>query len=222
VVIGDGLPARSAEAFLTVLAEDARFRDLPVGLYGLVPPSDKLANVARCRDPQRLIERLAPLVRMHAFEGALKRLVKSIDSKGMHDAATGLLNAEAFGRELSRAIDDAGERGVGLSLARFSFDDFVALRVSLDAARLMGRLIRNIDFGCRQDDGSVLIALIDADLRSAHVAARRLGSVLRHTMLRPNDKEPRLIPTVTLATLKPKDTLLSLMARVAPRQVAAE
>jgi hypothetical protein len=40
-------------------------------------------------------------------------------------------------------------------------------------------------------------------------------------MLRPDRERPALAPSVTLATLKPKDTLLTLMARVAPRPVAA-
>ena len=222
VVIGDGLPLRSVEAFLTVLAEDARFRDLPVALLGAAHAPDDLPNVVRSRDPQRLVERMLPLVRMHAFEAALKRLLKSIESKGMHDAETGLLNAEAFGQELARAIDDAGERGVALSLAHFSFEEEIDRRSSFDAARLLGRLIRNTDFACRQDDGSILVAFADTDLRYAHVAARRLASVLRHTMLRPSQDQTQITPNVTLATLKSNDTLLTLLARVGPRRVAAE
>ena len=222
IVIGDGLPVRSVEAFLTVLGEDARFRDLPVGLLGPAAAPDRLPNVVRSRDPQRLIERMLPSVRMHAFEAALKRLLKSIESKGMHDVQTGLLNAEAFGQELARAIEDAGERGVALSLARFSFEQEIDRRSSFDAARLMGRLVRTTDFACRQDDGSILLVFTDTDLRHAHVAARRLASVLRHTMLRPSQGETQITPSVTLATLKPRDTLLTLLARVGPRRVAAE
>ena len=37
VVIGDGFGPRVVEALLTVLAEDARFRDLPVGVLGDAP-----------------------------------------------------------------------------------------------------------------------------------------------------------------------------------------
>jgi hypothetical protein len=91
----------------------------------------------------------------------------------------------------------------------------------MDAARLMSRLMRNVDFGCRQDDGSILTVFTETDLRHAHVVARRLASVLKHTMLRPDRERPALAPNVTLATLKPKDTLLTLMGRVAPRPVAA-
>jgi hypothetical protein len=48
VVIGDGFPARVVEALLTVLAEDVRFRDLPVGvLGGAAIDDDRLANLAR-------------------------------------------------------------------------------------------------------------------------------------------------------------------------------
>ena len=226
IVIGDGLPPRSVEAFLTVLTEDARFRDLPVALLGTPRLPDNLVNVVHCSDPQLLGDRLTPLVRMHAFEAALTRLLKSIESKGMHDAETGLLTVDAFGRELTRAIDDANERGVSFSLARFSFDDDIGRRSSIDAARLLSRLFRGIDFACMEDDGSILAAFVDTDLRHAHVAARRLASVLRHTMLLPSRAGERertqLTPTVTLATLKPEDNVLTLLQRVAPQRVAAE
>ena len=222
IVVGDGLSGRSVEAFLQVLTEDSRFRDLPVAVLG--PGDDKAAlpNFLRARDPRILVQRLLPLVRMHAFEARLKRLLTSIECKGMIDVRTGLLNVDAFGRDLTRAIEDAGERGVGLSVARFSFETKVDVRASMDAARLVSRLIRDIDFACRQDDGSMLVVFTETDLRAAHVVARRLASVLKHTMLRPGDERPHLNPTVTLATLKPSDSLLTLMARIAPRTVAAE
>jgi hypothetical protein len=108
-----------------------------------------------------------------------------------------------------------------LSLARFSFDEPVDRRTSMDAARLISRLVRDADFACRQDDGSILFAFGDTDLRDAHVVARRLASVLKHTMLRLNSERPEISPAVTLATLKPADTLHTLLARVAPRPVAA-
>ena len=61
------------------------------------------------------------------------------------------------------------ERGTRLSLARFSFDDPIDRRTSMDAARLVSRLVRDVDFACRQDDGSILFAFGDTDLRDAHV-----------------------------------------------------
>ena len=221
IVIGDGLPAGSVDAFLTVLAEDVRFRDLPVALLGTVDHPE-LPNAVYSRDSQHLIENLIPLVQMHAFEAALKRLLKSIESKGMLEAQTGLFNVDAFGRELTRVIADTAERGVGLSLARFAFEGEVDRRTHLDAARLIGRLIRDVDFACRQDESSMLVAFIDTDLRTAHVVARRLASVLKHTALRPNGEKAQLTPAVTLATLRPNDTMLTLLTRVAPRRVAAE
>lgn len=221
IVVGDGLPAGSVDAFLTVLAEDVRFRDLPVALLGSVDRPE-LPNAVYSRDPQRLIEGLIPLVQMHAFEAALKRLLKSIESKGMLEPQTGLFNNDAFERELTRVIADATERSVGLSLARFAFEGDIDRRTHIDAARLIGRLIRDVDFACRQDDNSMLVAFIDTDLRAAHVVARRLASVLKHTALRPNGEKAQLTPSVTLATLRPNDTMPTLLARVAPQRVAAE
>jgi hypothetical protein len=219
IVIGDGLSPKMVVALLMVLGQDARFRELPVAMLGPEERVDELPNLIHARDPHRLVERLIPMVRQRAFEQRLKRLLKSIESKGTIDPNTGLLCLDAFGRDLARAIDDAGERGVGLSVARLSFPEALDLRTSMDAARLAGRLIRGIDFACRQDDGSIIAVFTGTDLKAAHVVARRLASVIKHTLLSPN-AQPHA--SVTLATLKPGDTPLTLMARVTPRTVAAE
>ena len=222
VVIGDGLSPKLVVALLVVLGEDARFRELPVAILGPEERIDELPNLVHARDPQVLIERLVPLVRQRALETRLKRLLKSIDSKGMLDPRTGLLSAEAFGRDLACAIDDANQRGVAFSIARFSFDEVVDLRTSMDAARLVGRLMRTADFACRQDDGSIVTVFAGTDLRAAHVVARRLASVIKHTLIRPERTHGPARADVTLATLKPGDTPITLMARVAPPTVAAE
>jgi hypothetical protein len=101
-----------------------------------------------------------------------------------------------------------------LTVARFAFEDMTDARCSIDAARLFSRLMRNIDFACRENDGSIIAAFTETDLRNAHVVARRIASVLRHTMLAPNLDRRSIKPTVTLATLKPSDNLSSLVARV--------
>ena len=103
IVIGDGLPAGSVDAFLTVLAEDARFRDLPVAVLGAGSDADKLPNFIRARDPLVLMDRALPFIRMRALETALKRLLQSIECKGMIDAQTGLFNARRFRRGARRS-----------------------------------------------------------------------------------------------------------------------
>jgi hypothetical protein len=221
IIIGDGLAKGPVDAFLTLLSEDARVRDLPVAVLGTGRDAGKLPNFVGARDPLVLLERAVPLIRMRTLEAALKRLLQSIECKGMLDARTGLFNADAFGQALVLSIQDAEDRGTRLSLARFSFEEPLDARTSMDAARLVSRLVRDVDFACRQDDGSILFAFGDTDLRDAHVAARRLASVLRHTMLRADRQRPAVSPSVVLATLKPSDTMHTLLARVAPRAVAA-
>jgi GGDEF domain-containing protein len=221
VVIGDGLAAGAVEAFLTLFSEDPRFRELPVALLGGTSENSSPPNLVCARDPLLLLQRAIPLIRLRAFETALKRLLASIECKGMLDPQTGLLNSAAFGPALGLAIEDAGERGVGLSLARFAFEYPIDHRTSFDAARLVSRLLRDSDFACRQEDGSILLVYGDTDLRDAHVAARRLASALKHTMLRPGGESPAAGPSVTLATLKSTDTVLTLLARVIPRPVVA-
>jgi PleD family two-component response regulator len=141
-------------------------------------------------------------------------MLKSLDAKGMLDPDTGLLAHEAFWRDLNRAVGDAEKRGVGLSIARFSFDGNDR-RISLDAARLVGRLMRQVDFACREADNSIFAVFTETDLRAAHIVARRIASVLKNTMLAPDaGKKGGIDTAVTLATLKPTDSIDSLIARV--------
>jgi hypothetical protein len=215
IVIGDGFGPRVVEALLRALGDDVRFRDLPVGVLGSHGiGDDRLPNLLHVEgSPERLIERLLPFVRLQAFEGRLRRTLKSLETDGMLDPATGLFAATAFWSDLDRAVKDAESSGSCLSVARFSFEDISDGRAHLDAARLFSRLVRSIDFACQEQDGSILAAFTETDLRSAHVVARRIASVLKHTMLSPDDQ--RVIkPTVTLATLKPDDNLSTLVARV--------
>jgi hypothetical protein len=225
VVIGEGLGPRVVEALLTVLAEDTRFRDLPIGMLdnGTVD-DERLPNLVRLgSDPVGLIERVLPFVRLQAFEGQLKRVLKSLETAGVIDPDTGLLGTQAFWRDLDRAVQEAEEAGSALSVARFAFEGVTDRRSYVDAARLFSRLVRNIDFACRERDGSILAAFTETDLRSAHVVARRIASVLRQTMLSPDPDRRTIRPTITLATLKPNDNLSTLVARVgAYPKVAAE
>ena len=52
----------------------------------------------------------------------------------------------------------------------------------------------------------------ETDLRTAHMIARRLSSVMRHTGHGKSDPRPEAV--VTLATMLPSDTAKSLLARL--------
>ncbi len=226
IVIGDGFSPRMVEAFLTVLAQDPRFRDIPVALLGELPPdlANELPNVDQVSgEPAQIIERMVPLVRLHAFDARLKRMLKTLDADGIFDPDTGLLTHDAFWTDLSKVFEEAAERGTAMSVARFSFDGPLDRRASLDGARLVGRLMRNIDFASRDDDGSIYAVFTQTDLRSAHVVARRIAAVLKQTMLSPHRDHAHSAANVTLATFKAGDSLDTLMLRVmGSRAVAAE
>ncbi|HVU42722.1 MAG TPA: GGDEF domain-containing protein, partial [Xanthobacteraceae bacterium] len=176
--------------------------------------AEHLPNLERIGEgPQRLVERFLPYVRLHAFGERLRRMLKSLDARGMVDPDTGLLGHEAFWRDLNRAVGDAEKRGVGLSMARFSFKDSDR-RSGLDAARLLARLMRQVDFACREADNSIFAVFTDTDLRAAHVVARRLASILKNTTMAPDRKRVGIDAAVTLATLRPTDSVDSLIARV--------
>lgn len=226
IVVGDGFSPRMVEAFLTVLAQDPRFRDIPVAVIGEAPPdfADVLPNIDQvAANPHRLVARMVPLVRMRAFEARLKRMLKSLDTDGIFDPDTGLLTRDSFWRDLKIVMTESADRSLPLSVARFSFASIADERTSLDAGRLMTRLIRNIDFATRDEDEGILAVFTQTDLRSAHVIARRIASVLRHSMLTPHNGAKPPNAQVTLATLKAGDTLDTLMLRVSGgRMVAAE
>jgi GGDEF domain-containing protein len=225
IVVGDGFSPRMVEAFLTVLAQDNRFRDIPVAVIGDAPPDfvDALPNIDHVDgDPARLVARMVPLVRMHAFEGRLKRMLKTLDADGMFDPETGLLTRKSFWQDLQTAIAEASERSLPLSVARFSFDGPLDERAGLDVARQVTRLIRNIDFASREDDGVIIVVFTQTDLQGAHVVARRIAGALK-TMLAPSRPQQDITANVTLATLKAGDTIDSLVSRVRGGQaVAAE
>ena len=226
IVVGDGFSPRMVEAFLTVLAQEPRFRHIPVAVIGEAPPefAEALPNIDQvAADPRRLVGRMVPLVRMRAFEARLKRMLKSLDAEGIFDPESGLLTRQSFWRDLGKVAMEAADRSLPLSVARFSFDTVVDERASLDAARLMTRLIRSIDFATRDEQGGILVAFTQTDLRSTHVIARRIAGTLKSAMLTPQRRDEPLTAHVTLATLKAGDTLDTLMMRVmSSRMVAAE
>jgi hypothetical protein len=218
LVIGDGFNKRIVMAFVDELAADARFRDLPIvvtdGLASGIDP-EKLPNLIHVAgEPKTAIDHLMPLLRLRAFTGRLRRMMASLDAKGSLDPDTGLHRTDAFLRDLARTMSDAERHGTALSLARFSLASLTDWRASHDAARIVARLVRGVDFGCRDDDGTILVAFTETDQRAAHVVARRIASVLKHTTLLAGHDRRQLDPTVTIAAFKRQDTPRTLLARV--------
>jgi hypothetical protein len=213
VVLGHGFSLRVIDAFLTVLSEDARFRNLPVVLTSdeLAPAYD-LPNLEIIQgEPALIAANALPLIRQHALEAHLSRTLRAIDAGGLIDPQTGLLTPAAFSRDLATAVYHTASRGGGLSVARFAFDA-AHPRAQFDGARIIGRLMRQMDFGTAHDDGSVVVAFAETDLRTAHSVARRLSSVMRHTSH--GKREARAEPVVTVATMLPQDSATSLLARL--------
>jgi hypothetical protein len=213
IVLGEGFSARVVDAFLTVLAEDTRFRNLPVvvTLDGLTPAYDLPNLEIMTGDPARVAANALPLIRQHAFEAHLSRTLRSIDAGGLLDPRTGLLMTAAFNRDFATAVHQTLARGGGLSVARFAFDPAQA-RAQFDGARILSRLMRQMDFGTVREDGSVIVVFAETDLRTAHMIARRLSSVMRHTTH--GKRDTRSEPVVTLATMLPGDSATSLLARL--------
>ena len=223
IILGEGFSGRVMDAFLTVLTEDARFRNLPVVVTadGLTPAYDLPNLEFMTGAPEHIAANALPLIppkrplinsiSQHALEAHLSRTLRSIDADGLLDARSGLLTSAAFDRDLATAVYQTLSRGGGLSLARFAFDPDHP-RARLDGARILSRLMRQMDFGAVQDDGSVIVAFADTDLRTAHMIARRLASVMRHTSH--GKREAQSEPAETLATLQPNDSAKSLLARL--------
>lgn len=217
IIVGDGFTPRVLDAFLTVLSEDSRFRNLPVvvrSLSGLTADYDLPNLEVADAEPQMLAAHAVPLIRQQAFESRINRALKSIDVGGLLDPRTGLLNEDAFKRDFETAVIETQARGAGLSLARISFaQGSISERMRLDAARILSRLMRRMDFATLGEDGGILIVFAETDLRNAHAIARRLTSVLKHTM-HGTKRDQRLDPQVSVATLMPGDTASTILARL--------
>jgi GGDEF domain-containing protein len=226
ILIGDGFPPRTLEAFAIALSEDSRFHELPVGLVAPAQPSDEwdaLPNFERLGGrPSDVVDYMMPLVRLHAQAARLRRQLAAIESNGMLDPHTGLFTPMAFLHELERAVDEARERRVALSLARFSFEPAPDRGLGDSAARQVIRLARRTDIAGRADDGSILLAFPNTGLGNAHALVRRIGSTLSGTLPGIDRQDTRFDPSVTLAVFKQGDSVESLIARVSePNPVAA-
>lgn len=221
IVLGEGFSPRVTDAFLTVLTEDTRFRSLPVVVTsGELAPNYDLPHLEIVPgNPAQVAAIAVPLLRQRAFESHLARTLHAIDAKGLIDPRSGLLTGAAFERDFATAVYQTTERGGGLSVARFAFDSSHP-RARFDGARIISRLMRKMDFGAVQDDGSVIIVFAETELKNAHAIARRLSSVMRHTSY--GKRDPRAEPSVTVATLLPNDSAKTLLARLRePAQRAA-
>jgi hypothetical protein len=220
VVLAEGFTARVADAFLTVLAEDTRFRNMPVIItaHQLTQNYDLPNLEVLSGEPARVAANALPLIRQHAMEAQLSRTLRSIDAGGWLDPRSGLLTPEAFARDFAKAVEQTLARGGGLSVARFAFDARNP-RAQLDAARILSRLMRQMDFGTVQKDGSVIVVFAETDFRTAHMIARRLSAVMRHTAN--GKREPRSEPVVSVDSLSPSDTARSLLARLSAEAARA-
>ena len=149
-----------------MLAQDSRFHEIPIAVIGEAPAdfSNLLPNIDHVGgEPSRLVSRMIPLIRLRAFESRLKRMLKSLDADGVFDPDTGLLTRDSFWHELTRSVAEAADRSQALSIARYSFDGALDARTRLDGARAVTRLIRNIDFACRDDVTAALASDQDVE-----------------------------------------------------------
>jgi hypothetical protein len=225
LVIGEGFDPRGVQALLSVLADDARFRELPIGMIGVQGDNDwpQLPHLISADATEDLIARIVPLIRLHAFAGRLRVTLQAFDNAAALDPETGLLRHTQFGEALSRLLRDAAIRNQGLALARFVIAPQNDPRRCTDAARLVAKMMRHADIGCRDDDGSILAAFAETDLAEAKLVSKRLANSLRQTLAMPDGKRRRAAPKVILTMRKSTDNLATLMARVsAPARVAAE
>jgi hypothetical protein len=213
IVLGDGFSPRVADAFLTVLSEDARFRNLPVVLTSKdLAPTYDLPNLEIISgEPRRIAAHAMPLIRQRAFEARLTRTLRALDAGGLLDPQTGLLTPAAFARDFASAVKRALSEGGGLSVARFAFDP-ANPRAQRDGARIVSHLMRRMDFGTLHADGAAIVVFAETALREAHAIARRLASVIRQTSH--GKGHARNEPAVSVAALSSADTPGALLARL--------
>jgi hypothetical protein len=214
IVLGEGFSPRVVDAFLIVLAEDTRFRMLPIVVTapGMVADYDLPNLEFGTGEPADIAANAMPLIRQRAFETRLARVLSAIDSNGLLDPRSGLLTPDAFNRDIATAVYQTSSRGGSLTAARLSFDE-ASERARLDAARILSRLMRKIDFATMQSDGSIVVVFAETDLRNAQLVTKRLSSVMKHTM-HGADRHSRIDPHITMAALLPDDSAKALLDRL--------
>ncbi len=213
IVLGDGFTPRVADAFLTVLSEDARFRNLPVVLTSKdLAPTYDLPNLdIMTGEPRRIAAHAMPLIRQSAFEARLTRTLRAIDAGGLLDPQTGLLTPAAFARDFGTAVKQALSQGGGLSVARFVFDP-ANPRAQRDGARIVSHLMRKMDFGTLQRG-----RLGDRGIRRDRIARSPCDHAAARSVIRQTSHgkgNARSEPAVSVAALSSADTPGALLARL--------
>jgi GGDEF domain-containing protein len=69
--------------------------------------------------------------RVQAFEAHLKRLLKSLETEGTLDPATGLFARQAFWSDLARAVTTAEGNSGCQTVARFAFEETDTASISI-------------------------------------------------------------------------------------------
>ncbi len=216
IVIGDGFARQAVNNFLDGLAQDVRFRNLPVILApdaieaSASQPTLPFLELATC-SPEDMAEYAMPLVRLHAFEARMIRLLKAIEARGLLDPRSGLLTNEAFADDLAVALDSAAPESA-LSAVRFTFSA-ADPREQHDAARIISRLMRRTDFASLFEDGSIVMVFTGADDASVQQIARRLAAVLRYSVHSSHHDEP-LEVHIAITSRQPGDTTRELLERL--------
>ncbi len=220
IVIGDGFARQAVKEFLDSLAQDVRFRNLPVILApdaieaSARPPALPFLEFA-AGSPEDMAEHAMPLVRLHAFEARMIRLSKAIEARGLIDPRSGLLTNEAFANDLAVAIGDSAAPESALSAVRFTFSA-TDPREQHDAARIISRLMRRTDFASLFEDGSIVMVFTGATETSAQQIARRLAAVLKYSVHSSHHDEP-LEVRIAIASRQPGDTVQGLLERLQRR-----
>lgn len=199
-MLGEGFSLRVIDAFLTVLAEDARFRNLPVVVTsGELAPTYNLPNLEIISgDPASIVATALPLVRLHAFRGAFEPHAaldrrRRIDRRAHRPARDRVRTRFLRPPCITRSSAAADCRPLRLR-SRASARQF-------DGARIISRLMRQMDFGAIHDDGSSHQSCSPELICTTRMIARRLGSVMRHTTY--GKRDTNVEPAITVATLQP-------------------
>ena len=219
IVIGDGFGPRVVEALLTVLAEDVRFRDLPVAVLGGHPADDRAVlpgcpiSSAPPKDPSAWSSASCRSCALQAFGQRSSACSNRSTPTACSIPTPGCSANEAFWRDLDRAVEDAEKRGVGLSVARFSFDGMPTAALSLDAARLFSRLVRkSISPAARTTTRSSPSS--PRPICARPMWSRAASPACSSTPCWRRTDRNAIDAAVTLATLKPTDNVDTLIARV--------
>ncbi|MFK8251087.1 PleD family two-component system response regulator [Ancylobacter terrae] len=182
--------------------------------------------VVRPIDRNELLARARTQVRRRRYTERLRDNVQHSIELAITDGLTGLNNRRYLESNLAAMVDQAGARGLPLSLMVIDIDHFKSINdkwghaagdeVLRDFAARLRRNVRNVDLACRYGGEEFVVAMPDTDLDVAGRVAERLRARIESELfpIQPGSQRLKVTTSIGIASrLGPGEDAFALLRR---------